>query len=75
MKQLTPNEIIRLSEDLQGTCMSVDDALIRIGLDPDKYDNAEVVSQLVDVELCDVCGWWDESSQMEDCVCEDCRGA
>jgi hypothetical protein len=77
VKKLTPEEVIKLSEALNGTCNDVNDGLRLIGLDPEEYDSADVAAQLEDVELCEQCGWWDESSEFDESngesVCADCR--
>lgn len=70
-------KIDRVAETLQGTCLSVDDALaVEFGEGTDLTDIDSVLLERLDdaVTQCDGCGWWDESGALDDNqCCEDCR--
>jgi hypothetical protein len=79
--KLSREQLVQLGDTLQGTCMLVQAGLERIGLDPDDYQVDELEDQLLDInmECCQGCGWWDESSALADLdneqagYCADCR--
>lgn len=74
MNKLDAKQIEELTQDLQGTCKTVEEGLQSLGLDPDQYDAAEVEGQLDNIERCDTCSWWHEACEMKDNgECESCN--
>jgi len=76
---LSREELQQVSDELEGTCRSVESVLEQLGL---AADPTEVEDQLVDLnlELCPGCGWWMESSELIDANdnvvgCDQCRPA
>lgn len=71
--------IVKVAENLRGTCQSLDDALqAEFGEDTDISDIAiELLQELDDiVMLCEACGWWCEVSEMSEQdvqICVDCE--
>ena len=49
-----------LANLLEGTCMSLENGLAMLGVDPNAYDANEIEESLCDagIETCDGCGWW-----------------
>ncbi|MAX51627.1 MAG: hypothetical protein CMH22_16135 [Methylophaga sp.] len=62
-----------LLEYLAGTCNSLDDAVDELGVD---YAEACEVLAEEELQICETCGWWSETSEMEiiddEYVCHDC---
>lgn len=65
----------KLTEDLQGTCKTIDDNL------PDGMEFTDLTSQdhvIIDTQVfcCEQCGWWCEISEQNkndgDYICDDC---
>ena len=69
-------KITQVAEDLRGTCKSLDEAFqVEFGEDVDPMNaSIELLRHLDDqVMLCDCCGWWVETSDINDAgVCIDC---
>lgn len=75
---LPDSDLERVAARLEGTCDSVEHALMHLELDADPE---EVADQLLDVDLerCGGCGWWMEPGELVDdegdvVGCGDCRG-
>lgn len=67
-------EILELSEELLGTCGSLNDVLAERGLEFDDLtpDNHALLAEYV--VLCSTCDWWVDAYEVDDDHnCEDCR--
>lgn len=70
-------DAIRLAKHVQGTCLSVEQALETLEIDADA-DEAEEALEAQNYERCAGCGWWFESSELIDdddnvVGCDQCR--
>ncbi len=76
-KKLNDADRYSLLAYLKGSCSSVIQGLQLQDKDDSDYDVDQIeLSLLEDIELCDVCGWWHETDEMNDMdgdrVCTDC---
>lgn len=74
MPDVTTEIMLDVAEELRGTCSDLDSVLEGRGIDIDSVPS-DMLSVLDDqVLLCDVCGWWCESSEVnDDSVCNECE--
>lgn len=72
---ITLENIMQLACDLEGTCASLEtrlDELFGIELDDIPYDLLVALDERV--MLCECCGWWVESADIDDdSICSECR--
>ena len=72
----TREGLLRVAENLRGTCQPLDDALQNeFGEGVTLEDVPTELLQLLDEQVleCAACGWWCEACEIEDDVCDDCR--
>lgn len=66
-----------IASDLQGTCMSLTEALERAGLPAELELNIDFCNELDQLVFeCENCGWWYELSEMSETknyTCTDCE--
>ncbi|MCK9267227.1 MAG: hypothetical protein M0P14_00765 [Alkaliphilus sp.] len=63
---LSKDQLQDIIENLQGTCLTLDDVLDDYGLSSEDL-NLEDLSRIEEeIFLCDGCGWWYESSELGD---------
>ncbi|MBS3648791.1 hypothetical protein KEU06_09255 [Pseudaminobacter sp. 19-2017] len=57
------DDLDRLIHHIQGTCLSIEQAVESLELDP----SIDWKDKLLDrnIELCGVCNWWHESGELE----------
>ncbi len=66
MSEPTVEMMREIAEELQGTCGSLDDNLEKRGVDIDLVP-AELLDVIdEEVILCETCGWWYESHEVDD---------
>ena len=73
MKTLSNKELDVLKEVLICTNKSIESELIKMNIDSEDYNMPEIESQLADiqgVEICVMCGSWNE---LVDGICCDCE--
>ena len=73
-RNLTHAQVEQVSEFLQGTCQSLDEALRAMNFGPEDQMTLEDCRALDDrVMRCTTCEWWCEASEVdEESVCIDC---
>lgn len=77
-QNLRDDALQRIAEDLQGTCQSIDTALEWYELYQDDMDLGDWIVLEEMVMLCDTCGWWFETGEMEESntgemICRHCK--
>lgn len=76
MPERTPEQIAlraKLVEHATGTAQTIVE--IAQAFEIDENLCGELISE-TEIEICDMCGWWCESSEMnEDSYCEDCAAS
>lgn len=74
MTTLTLEQVKVIAEELRGTCGTLDDKLEQHGIDFNCVP-ADMLDALdEEVMCCDWCGWWVESSEIDDdCTCKECK--
>jgi hypothetical protein len=73
-RKATPSEITEIADYLRGSCRTMSEGIEAVLGDKqiDEDDAAVRVQDVGEIELCDGCGWWCETSEMHDGVCDDC---
>ena len=68
---LTLEQKHKIADDLNGSAQTAADLAEHYGVEPDEIEAAAAECE---VELCDQCGWWCETSELnEEQHCEDCQ--
>lgn len=73
---ITREDIMRVSEELNGTCNSLDEVLQSLfGIDSTQVPTELLTELDGEVFCCEACGWWCETNELEDedHICRDCR--
>ncbi len=74
MAEVTREKMSEIAEELRGTCKTLDEVLEGHGLDYNCVPVEMLDTLDEDVMLCDWCGWWVESSEIDDdSVCKECK--
>lgn len=74
-RRLTDHQISDVADDLRGTTQDIG-AVLRVhgveSFDELTEDDCFVLDSIV--LLCELCGWWCDSDEMEDDLCDECQG-
>ncbi len=76
--RLSDPDLYSLKEYLLGTANSLQQGLQALGLDPDEYDDTEILADLTEhIELCNGCDWWYDIEELDhtpegDLLCAQC---
>jgi len=77
--ELSENQIERISEDLIGTCNTIESVMEILMIDEKHKEEVESRIEECDIELCNGCGWWVETYDLindeneQENTCSNCR--